>query len=110
VGQDVAGIHGAVWIQSLAAFVDALNDPFLVDYEGGAISKLLIFVKDPIVPHDCAFEIAEQWKGDANLLGELFVGGDAVDAEAENLCVAGFEFGDISLICLKFGRSTTGEG
>jgi hypothetical protein len=59
VRQDVARTGGAAGIQSLAAFVDVLNDPFLVDYESGAISKLLIFVKDPIVLHDRAFEIAE---------------------------------------------------
>ena len=49
-------------------------------------------------------------KSNAILFGEFAVGGNAVYAEAENLCVGRFEFGDISLIRLHFLRSTTGEG
>jgi len=108
--QDVARVRGAAGIQGLAAFIDALDDPFLIDHKRGAVSKLLILVKDSIVLHYRSFKIAQQRKCHADLLGKLFIGGDAVDAEAQDLCVAGFEFGDISLIRLKFGRSTTSEG
>ncbi len=56
--QDVAGVGGAVGIQSFAAFIDALDDPFLIDHKRGAVSKLLLLVKDSIVLHDSSFEVA----------------------------------------------------
>jgi len=43
------------------------------------------------------------------LFGEFAVGGNTVNTDPENLCVSGFEFGDISLIRPHFPRSTTGE-
>ena len=106
---DIACGGGAGWIYGHAAFVDMLNDPVFVDHEGGAIPKALLFVEDAIVLHDGAFEIAEKREGNAILFAEFAVGGNAVYADAENLCVGRFEFGDISLIRLHFLRSTTGE-
>src|SRR6476620_2801821 len=91
------------------SFVDVLNDSFFIDHEGGAISKALFFVEDAIVSNDSAFEIAEYREGNSNLFCEFAVGGNAVNAHAEDLGVGGFEFGDISLIRLQFLRSTTGE-
>jgi hypothetical protein len=44
------------------------------------------------------------------LFGEGGVGGGTVNADTEDDGVAGFELGLISLIGLKFFRSTTGEG
>jgi hypothetical protein len=38
------------------------------------------------------------------------VGGEAVNAYAYDLCICGFEFGDISLIRLQLPGSTRGEG
>lgn len=43
------------------------------------------------------------------LFGKLPIGGNAINANSENLSISSFEFGDISLIRLKFLRSTTGE-
>lgn len=109
VRQDVARIGGACRIDRHAALINVLNDSILVDYERGAITIAPLFIEDAIVFHHGAFEIAEQRESDAILLGKLAIGRNAVDADAENLCVCSFEFGDISLIRLHLLRSTPGE-
>ena len=107
--QDIAGILGAGWIDGFVAFLDVLNDSVFVDYERRAITIASIFVEDAVLVHDRSFEIAEQRKGDPNLFCELAIGINAVNADAENLCVGSFEFGDISLIRLHLLGSTTSE-
>src|ERR1700674_4430497 len=110
VRKDVAGILGGGWIDGDVPFVDVLNDPVFVDHKGRTIAIAAVFIEDAIVLDHCAFEIAEQRKGDAVLLAEFSVRGNTVHTDAENLRVGSFEFGDISLIRLHFLRSTTGEG
>lgn len=110
VRQDIAGVLGAGWIDRHVAFVDVLDDSVFIDNEGGAVSIAALFVKDPIVFHDCSLEIAEQREGYAVLFGEFSIGGNAVYTESKNLSIIRFEFGDISLIRLHFFRSTAGEG
>ena len=108
--QDVARVHSAAGIDGLVPFFDVRDDSVLVDYERGAISKAGGFVKDAVVfDHGSFREIAEQWKRYAILFPELSIGRNAVNADAEDLGVSSFEFGDISLIRLHFLRSTTGE-
>ena len=80
------------------AFVNMLDDAFFIDQEGGPIAKALLFIKDAVILHDRAFEIAEERERDSNLLCEFAVGGNTVDAKTKNLSVGGFEFRDISLI------------
>jgi hypothetical protein len=77
-----------------------LNDPVLIDHKRGSIAKALGFVENSVISDHRSFEIAEEWKRHANVLCETFVGGNAIYANAENLCVRAFEFGDISLIRL----------
>ena len=108
--QDVARIRGAGGIDRHVAFVDVLNYSFLIDHKGRAVAKALLFIKNSIVLNYCPFKVAEQWEGDAVLLGEFAIGGNAIYAETKNLSIRRFEFGDISLIRLHFLRSTTGEG
>ena len=57
VRQDVASLSRAVGIKRRPAFVDVLDDPFLIDNEGGAIAEPLLFIKDSIVLHYSSFEI-----------------------------------------------------
>ena len=110
VRQDVAGVHGTGWVNRLVAFLNVLNDSVLVDHEGRAISIAAFFAENAVVLHDRTLgEVAEQGKRDAFFLCEFAISGNAVNANAENLCVSSFEFGDISLIRLHFSRSTTGE-
>jgi hypothetical protein len=77
-----------------------LNDPILIDHKRGSIAKALGFVENSVISDHRSFEIAEQWKRDADVLCETFVGGNAIYANAENQRVGSFEFGDISLIRL----------
>jgi hypothetical protein len=107
--KDVARIDDCSRIDRDVSFVDVTNDSFLIDQERGAISEALFLVKDAIVFHDSAFEIAEYRKSNSNLLCEFPVSGNAVYTHSENLSFVSFEFGDISLIRLQFLRSTTGE-
>jgi len=109
VRQNVARFGCGRGINRHISFVDVLNDSVLVDDKRGAISEALLFVKNPVVFDDCSFEIAEERKGDADVLREAAVGRNAVDTNTENLSIVAFEFGDISLIRLQFLRSTTGE-
>jgi hypothetical protein len=110
VRQYIARVGSGCGIDRYVSFVDVLNDPVLIDYECGAISETLRFVENAVILHHCSFEIAEEGKSDADVLREAFVSWNAVHAHTENLSIGSFEFGDISLICLQFFRSTTCEG
>ena len=107
--QHIACFRGAGRIDRHVTFVNVLNDPVFVDHKSCAITKALFFIEDSIVLHDGAFEIAEYWEGNAELFGELTVGGNTVYAKTKNLSVGCFKFGDISLIRLQFFRSTTSK-
>jgi hypothetical protein len=89
--------------------VDVPDNAFLVHYERGAVGESALFVEDPVFLGNSPLEIAEERVGDLKLLGVFFVGKSAVNADAENLSVGLFEFGDISLIRLELLRSTAGE-
>ena len=108
--EHVAGFNNRSRIDRHVSFVDVPDDAFFIDQEGGAISKALLLVEDAIVLNDGAFEIAEDGERNSNLFCEFAVGGNAVDTHSEDLSLAGFEFGDISLIRLQLLRSTTGKG
>ena len=107
--ENVTCVYHRRWIDRDVSFVDVLNDSFFIDHESSAVSETLLFVEDAIVFDDSAFEITEYRESNSNLFCEFAVGGNAVDAHAENLRVGGFEFGDISLIRLQLLRSTTSE-
>jgi len=109
VRQYIARVGSSRGIDRYVSFVDVLNDPVLIYYECGSISETLRFVENAVILHYCSFEIAEEWKSDADVLREAFVSWNAVDAYSENLSIGSFEFGDISLIRLQFFRSTTCE-
>ena len=91
----------AAGVNSGGILVDVPDDAFLVHNESGAVGGTAIFVENPVLLGDGSFEIAEEGISDAELLGILPVGKPAVDADAENLRVGFFEFGDISLIRLE---------
>ena len=105
--EHVTRLHDGCRIDGDVSFVDVLDDAFFIDQEGGAISKALLFVEDAVLFYHGSFEIAEEWKCDADVLSKTAVGGNTVDADSENLSVSSFELGDISLIRLQFLRSTT---
>ena len=90
--------------------VDVPDDAFLVHHERGAIGEAALFVEDSVLLGDGSFEVAKERVSDLKLLGILFVGKPAVNADAENLSVGLLEFGDISLIRLELLRSPAREG
>jgi len=98
--QHVACFGGGGWINRYISFVDVLNDPILIYYKCSSVAEALFFVEDPVVFHHGSFEIAEQWKGNADVLSKAAVGGNAVYTNSKNLRFCSFEFGDISLIRL----------
>jgi hypothetical protein len=61
------------------SFVDVSNDAFFVDQKGGAIAKALLLIEHAIIFDDGTLEIAEEWKGDSDLLCKFAVGGNAVN-------------------------------
>jgi hypothetical protein len=115
LGQLGANGDSIVWIDGALFFFNVLDDALFVDDEGGALGPLkfvtlnVVRLQDAILLQDFATHVAEQREGDADFLGEGFVSRRAVDTDSENYRVRSFEFGHISLICLKFLRSTTGE-
>ena len=85
--QQVARIGGTCRIDRYITFIDVLDDPFLVYHEGGAISESLLLIENAIVFNDCPLKVAEEWKSNADLFGELTVGGNTVDTNTKNLRV-----------------------
>ena len=107
--QYVACFGGSSRINRYISFIDVLNDAVFVDDKCGSIAETLFFIKNSVVFNDSTLEITQQWECDTDVLRETSVGRNAVDADAENLSIGSFEFGDISLIRLQFFRSTTGK-
>src|SRR6266446_3134632 len=107
---------GIVWIDGAGLFFHRLDHTFFVDDESGALRPIIFFFLDVVHFQDAvlfqhlAVHVAEQREGDADFLRESVVGGGTVNADAENDCIGSFELGHISLIGLKFFRSTFGEG
>ena len=89
--------------------VDVPDDAFLVHHKRGPVGESALFVEDSVFLGNGSLEITEERVSDLKLLGIFFVGKSAVDADAENLSVGLFEFGDISLIRLELLRSTAGK-
>jgi hypothetical protein len=85
--KDVTRLHDGGWIDGDVSFVNVANDAFFIDQESGAVSKSLLLIKNAIVFDHGAFEIAEDRKGNLNLLGKFSVGGNTVYTQSENLSV-----------------------
>ena len=90
---DTAGVNG------FGALLDMLHDSVFVQQERGADREAPGGVQDAILYADFPLEIAQQRKGDAEVLGKAFVAGRGIDADADDLSVVGFVMCDISLIC-----------
>ncbi len=86
------------------------DDSVFVDDECGARSDEPLFIEDAVSSHHLSLDVAEQGECHSYVFGESLVGGIAVHANADNLCIALLKFGDISLIRLQLFRSTAGEG
>ena len=76
--EHVTRLDGGSGIDCDVSFVNVANNAFFIDHEGGAIAKALLLVKDTIVLHYSAFEIAQQRKCNSNLFCKFAVGGNTV--------------------------------
>lgn len=56
--QDIARFRRARWVDSGISLFDVPNNSLFIDYKRSAVTKTLLFVEDPIVLNDRAFEIA----------------------------------------------------
>lgn len=85
------------------------NDPVFANHKRGAVGEPVSSVQNAVFFADLPLKITEQRKGDANLFSESMIGGNAIDADSENLGTGIFEFGDIRLIRLQLLRSARSE-
>ena len=76
------------------------NDTVFIYDERGPRAVSTFFIEDAVSFHHLALEIAEQRKCYPNILSEALVSREAINADSQDLCAGGFEFGDISLIRL----------
>jgi len=104
--QKVAGAKGFRGVHRIRAMVDVLDQPMLVDHEGGSIGKQAGEIEDAVSLCGCLIGVAEDGEGCADFPGELPVAFRPVDADPQDLCTGLLKLGDISLIRLEFFRST----
>jgi hypothetical protein len=100
---------GAAGVDGVPAYVDVLDDAFLVNHERRAVGELLLLIEDTVLFGDRSLEVAQERKVDAFLLGKGRVGGKTIYTNAQHLRAGLLELGDISLICLEFLGSAAGE-
>ena len=110
--QACADVDRVRWVNRTIAFLDVLDLALLVYNKGGATGKLGLLIQNPVRLGDLARHVAKQWEFDSDFLGEGGVGGGSIDADAEYRSILWIDLArvDTSLVCLKFLRSTTGEG
>src|SRR3984893_687937 len=107
---------GIVWIDGASLFLHRLDYASLIDHESSALRPIIFFFlyvvhfQDAGLLQHLAVHVAEERKRDADLLSKSVVGGGTVYANSEDDRIRCFELGHISLIGLKFFRSTLGKG
>jgi hypothetical protein len=107
--------YGGIRIHRAVALLHVLNDSAFIHNDCGAvrplvvIALLIVLAQNSIGGENLPVHIAEERERDADGFCKGGVGGGTVNTDSQHLRVAGFELGLISLIGLKFLRSTAGE-
>jgi len=110
VRRPAARFGGADWVDRRFALFDVGNFAPGVDHECRAVRDTGLLVQHSIGCRDFPFcKIAQERNGDIVFLSELPLRGNVVGADAEDLRALRLEFGDTSLVRLKFLGSTTRE-
>ena len=86
-----------------------LDNPVLIDHKCRPVGKTLLFIQDAVLFGNRTLEVTEEGEPEPLLLRKRSVRRRAVNADAQDLCVALLEFGDISLIRLQLLRSPPSE-
>jgi hypothetical protein len=109
VGADVDRVRR---VNRTVAFLYVLDLALLVHDKRGAAGKLRLLVQDAILLRHLPCHVAQKWKFDSDFFGERGVGRGSVNADTQDGCVFEVDLArvDTRLVCLKFFRSTTGEG
>ena len=109
VGADVDGVGG---INRAVAFLYVRDLALLVHDKRSAVGKLKLIVQDAVLFRDLARHVAQERELDTDFLGERGVGGRSVNADTQDGGVLRVDLAgvDTRLVCLKFLRSTAGEG
>jgi hypothetical protein len=109
VCEAATGLVGCRWIDRGIADLDKLDFPVFTHHKSGAVAHA-IRTQDAI-GFGCfaIFEIAQQGDFQFELVGENFLGGNVIGADAKNEGAVGLEFCDTSLVCGEFLRSATGK-
>jgi len=55
----VTRVDHSRWIDCYVSFVNVANDAVFIDQKRGSIAEALLLVKDAVILHDSAFEIAQ---------------------------------------------------
>lgn len=104
--QAQADVHGTGRIHCAVILHNVLDHALLVDHECRATREFVLVhfqivgFEDSVRFQHLVIHVAEERKGDADLLGKGAVGGGAIDADSENDCVTSFQLGQIRLIGL----------
>src|SRR5882762_3354160 len=93
-------------------FVNLLfqNFPVFADQEVDPARGFVLVNVDAVLAGDISTPVTQKREGDADLVGEGFIGEGAVHAHTQNLGVGGFQRLEILLERLHLRSSTTGEG
>src|ERR1035441_8256986 len=106
----LAGIYDLLGIDGVPVNLLFQNFSVFADQEVDAARGLIFVDVDAVLAGYFSSPVTQQREGDADLVGEGFVGVGTVHAHTQNLGVGGFQLFEILLEGLHLRSSTTGEG
>src|SRR5579859_1724979 len=105
-----AGGHDGGGIDGFSVFLHLHHFAFLIDQESDAACSMILVVVDTDLFGQVAAPVAEDGEFESFFFRPRGVAERAVHANTQDLGVRGFQFLQVLLESLEFGRSTTGKG
>ena len=106
----LAGIYDFLGIDGIPVNLLFQNFSVFADQEVDAARSFVLVDLDAVLAGEISTPVTQKREGDADLVGEGFIGKGAVHAHTQNLGVGGFQRLEILLEGLHLRCSTTGEG
>src|SRR6266849_7126681 len=106
----LARVHYLRWVDGCAVQLFFQNLPIFADQEVDPARGLVLVHIHAVLTRNVSSPVTQEREGDADGIGEGFVGEGAVHAHTQNLGVGGFQLLQILLEGLHLFRSTTGKG